>query len=72
MSKKSLNFMRYFALSLVLMISLFLTSVLTTHASEVTINLGSDDVPVGGGGFYVNGISADGKSGYLVYIIDKR
>ena len=71
MTKKISNFMRYFALSLVLMMSLFLTSVFPSEASDVTFNLGSDDVPSGGSGVYANGISASHKSGYLVYIVDQ-
>lgn len=71
MTKKISTFMRYFALSLVLMMSLFLTSVFPSEASDVAFNLGSDDVPSGGGGVYANGISASHKSGYLVYIVDE-
>lgn len=71
MTKKISNFVRYFALSLVLMMSLFLTSVFPSEASDVAFNLGSDDVPSGGSGVYANGISASHKSGYLVYIVDQ-
>ena len=71
MTKKISNFMRYFALSLVLMTSLILAPILEANAEgDVTAYVSGDDIS-GASSSYAEGISPT-KSGYMVYLVDEH
>ena len=71
MTKKISNFMRYFALSLVLMASLISAPILEANAEgDVTAYVSGDDIS-GASSTYAEGISPS-KSGYMVYLVDEH
>lgn len=71
MSKKSSNFIRYFALSLVLTASMFCIPKIDAKAAiDIKAYVSGDDVG-GAGGSYAEGISWK-KSGYMVYVVDQN
>ena len=71
MSKKSSNFIRYFALSLVLMTILcHYPTLMAEAATDVKAYVSGDDIP-GGSNTYPEGISWK-KSGYMVYVVDQN
>jgi len=71
MSKKRLNFIRYFVLSLVLTASMLCIPKIDAKAAiDIKAYVSGDDVG-GAGGSYAEGISAR-KSGYMVYVVDQN
>lgn len=71
MKKKSSNFIRYFALSLVLTASMLCIQKIDAKAAiDIKAYVSGDDVG-GAGGSYAEGISAR-KSGYMVYVVDQN
>lgn len=71
MSKKRLNFIRYFALFLVLMTILcHYPTLMAEAATDVKAYVSGDDIP-GGSTTYPEGISWK-KSGYMVYVVDQN
>lgn len=71
MKKKSSNFIRYFALSLVLTASMLCIQKIDAKAAiDIKAFVSGDDVG-GAGGSYAEGISAR-KSGYMVYVVDQN
>ena len=71
MKKKSSNFIRYFALSLVLTASMLCIPKIDAKAAiDIKAYVSGDDVG-GAGGSYAEGISAR-KSGYMVYVVDQN
>ena len=71
MKKKRPNFIRYFALSLVLTASMLCIPKIDAKAAiDIKAFVSGDDVG-GAGGSYAEGISAR-KSGYMVYVVDQN
>ena len=70
MIKKSKNFIRYFSLSLVLMLCMTLIPNLDAYAYDVSAYVSGDDLP-STTTTYAEGISPT-KSGYMVYVVDQN